>query len=175
MLQGFPVMMMMIFVHFKKEGRASLVCEVFWRSGLIWEYPWTSGWRDVRAEVGGGWHSKNLFQRSEMAGHLGVSFPAQSLLPPFLGQWNVSPGRQLLICLVFVEELKLWSPVPLLTIDIWTRLFRGEKSGNPWPNPEMGIVCREKGEVGDRYGWAYWDLCPGTRSLSYLSPCLNQG
>ena len=63
---------------------------------------------DVIVRTGGGWHDKNLFQRSEMAGHLGVSFPAQSLLPPFLGQWNVSPGRRLLlICLVFVEELKL--------------------------------------------------------------------
>ena len=38
MLQGLPFMMMkmmMIFVRFKKEGGASLVREVFWRSGLI--------------------------------------------------------------------------------------------------------------------------------------------
>ena len=29
-------------------------------------------------------------------GHLGVSFPLRSFLPPPLGQWNVSPGRVLL-------------------------------------------------------------------------------
>lgn len=66
-----------------------------------------------------------------------------------------------------------------VTTDIWTRLFRGEKCGSPWPHSEMGLLCRKrKGGRDCRYGWSLlisWDFCPGTKSLSLLSLFLHRG